>query len=146
MTETIIVLHQWVMTVSIKIYWMISGAKIIFIPRTLIWICDIFCLLIKLVFYNQIHRNTNQSWWMYRILPVHTHGWYKGLSGVLSHRQTRHMSGRKNYQIINVILDLLSFIFAHIYLFICMNEFAYRIIILWRRNTNINQPEKNTVI
>lgn len=29
------------LTVCINIYWMISGAKIIFIPKALIWICDI---------------------------------------------------------------------------------------------------------
>ena len=33
------------------------------------------------------------------MLPVQTHGWYRGLSGVLSQRQTRQMSEKQTLKL-----------------------------------------------
>lgn len=39
-----------------------------------------------------LRKDTYHSWWINLILPVQTHGWYKGLSGVPSERHTRQIS------------------------------------------------------
>lgn len=41
---------------------------------------------------NNSNQQTHHSWWINLMLPVHTHGWYSGLSRVPSERHTRQIS------------------------------------------------------
>ena len=50
--------------------------------------------------------STHQSWWIYRIVPEHLHGWNKGWSGSAGALQIRHVSAR-NLEFITAVNSMI---------------------------------------